>query len=498
MTLGILDERSLSLWRILLGLYLLYDVYSRLSLGPYDLAWYTSDGFQDPEDTPHKGALHRIWFYRGSETFQIFLFSVHTILSFCFLTGFYCTGLLKTLLWVSLVAMQSRCMQVHDGSDSFTRHLVWWSIFLPLDRYWSVASEKDTRPPSNVASLALQWQIVLMYWGTVARRSIDAYSWSNMDDCEWLPPKLSAVHYALSATFATRSWWFPEMIRRSPILSQSMTMSAMILEFGAPLGCLLSKTKHWFGMILFSLHFGLFLSLRLPNWQFVGMLTQVLWIGPSVWNRCLQQSTATRDGIYKKTDGDSTPAQEPFKIRRNPISIGIQLFLFGYMWIDCFANRGWIPKFDNGDIGEGLRLSQNWIMYATVTHTSYSTMISGISEDGHRVDLLHYLSTGVFRDQDPLDLVIHDMSRRYPSARWERAVDQWAPLHRARAKRASSRLCTLINQDRARQELYTFESIEVRWKRLQILPVGSTHRYAEDEAYIQDVQSDIVVRTQCQ
>ena len=96
-----LDVRSLVVFRICLGLYILYDIWMiRLSLGSslftflshmynivvmyqnndttettvdYNIGWYTSSSSSDSEaisylqqqDTPHQSPIHQIWFYRG-------------------------------------------------------------------------------------------------------------------------------------------------------------------------------------------------------------------------------------------------------------------------------------------------------------------------------------------------------------------------------------------------------------------------------------------------
>ena len=152
-SINVLDLRSLAAFRILLGAYLLYDIYARLSLGRYDLAWYTSEpderSFLAPTDTPHKAPLHQYWFYRGSAQVQVGLFGLSTVLAFWFTLGYRCNGALKILLWVTQVAQHSRNMEVTDGSDAYIRHLLFWSCFLPLAQVWSVDAKRRSKPPSS-------------------------------------------------------------------------------------------------------------------------------------------------------------------------------------------------------------------------------------------------------------------------------------------------------------------------------------------------------------
>jgi hypothetical protein len=519
---SVLDIRSLALFRILLGLYVLYDIYSRLSRGAYDVNWYTSDGFLSVDDTPHRAPLHRFWFYRGNEAIQKDLFRVTAIFALVFLA--YDSRFVKVGLFLLVTSYQNRNMWLHDGSDSFLRHLLFWSIFLPLHQVWSLSASnyeptiivinKQRRvvpppPPASITSLAcgaLTLQVALMYWGTVAHRVLDdetslrgqgltgggaAVSWlDRVHESEWMPPHLTAVHYALSGDFAVRNYWLVAWVRVRPSLTRAMTASAMIVETLAPLLCLLDRRRrHWHALQLAMLHLGLLMMIRLPNWQLVGVLVQVLWIPTPVWDAIFK---IDRMALAKKKDlpFDEVPetpytvVQElPSQKRRNPVSFAIQLFFLFYMIYNWCGCRGWIGKHDKGDIGEGVRLSQHWVMYGTVAHTANNVHLVGTvhvpeSNQNVTVDLLRYLSTG---EQEPPPALsaphsdednwfLPDMSNRYPSPRWERALSQWASKRdTSRGRRFIRRLCTLLPLD--------LLSIELRYTHARIGPPGSKHRF---------------------
>lgn len=215
------DVRALAMFRILAGTYLIYDILSRLQHGSFSLLWYTSTegSFLHPDDTPHRSPIHRIWFYQGSELFQVTLFAITFLLAISFILGYKCNVASKTLLWLNVVAMQCRCMLPHDGSDTFICHLLLWSIQLPMSQLWSMDAPRQL-PPQNyskasntnadtcliqnrVAVWGLWLQIVFMYLGTVMYRTIDPYGLAIYKS-KWLPPQLTAVHYALSGSLATR------------------------------------------------------------------------------------------------------------------------------------------------------------------------------------------------------------------------------------------------------------------------------------------------------
>ena len=313
--------------------------------------------------------MHRLWFYRGNATFEVLAFSLSTCLSLLFCTGLYCNGPVKFLLFLLEVAQQNRCMEIADGSDSFSRHLLLWSCFLPMSEMWSLDAKLRpsathsanifTTSVSGLACLALTIQIVLMYLGTVLHRTTDLYGWAGLSQSQWLPPKLDAVHYALLDAFATRKNWLTLFVISHPVVSRTMTLAASLVEALVPLFCLFSaRWRHWGALIVIALHVGLLACFNLPNWQTVGMVTQLIWIPTHVWDQLLPIS---KD--YKKTDGDHAPSavlsggrsdSSPRQLTPTPISLLFQLFFFSYMLYNWAGNRGWIEKLDHGDIGEGL------------------------------------------------------------------------------------------------------------------------------------------------
>ena len=315
-------------------------------------------------------------------------------------------------------------------------------------------------------------------------------------------------------------------------LSSSLTATALLVEgLAAPLCLILPvRCRHWCALTLVGLHFGLFMSLRLPQWQCLAMLTQVVWVPSHVWDWLdgsakVKQNQALRRDKYKKNDGDSTSTstsmagtvstQSSRIVVRHAAnhsprwSRAIQLFALVYALYNFAGERGWIRKHDNGDIGEALRLSQYWVMYGSVAETAHTTLLTGILQSNNnadfntnerRIDLLEYIRTGGGPVQPALspDIVPLDMSRRYPSARWERAVQTWASqsfddVAIGRGRQLCRALCILIQRDdRAKPWNSQLEAIELRVQHSHILPPGSVGRYAEKRTI-----PDTVTTVQC-
>lgn len=552
-TPAVLDVRALAAFRIFLGIYMLYDIYDRTSLGKYDLAWYTSlpedRSYLAADDTPHKAPLHRLWFYRGSFELNIMSFAVSVLLALLFLLGFQCHAGVKTALWFVQVAQHSRAMEVSDGSDAFLRQLLLWCIFLPVAKVWSVDAYLQQRPTdrppctpvvSGLPCLALTLQIALMYWGTILNRTLDPLfdgtlgtfkemRWSEVwsaildNDNQWTGD-FSAVHYALSGPFGAREHAFNNLIRQNAWISQTLTAQAMIIEGTGPLMCLVcGDQRHWPAFLLFLFHAGLLATFNIPNWQALGLIIQVLWIPSHVWDdwRFKVGMEMTRVGYenesHKKTDGDATD-ENMLSVSRAwlqsdqrqsltaRLSRILQLFFFVHMIYNWTLYRGVIPKLDNGDIGQGLRLSQHWLMFGTVAQRGSTIQLTGKvrlpsaageSEDSAnvtRLDLFHFIKTGQDRVQDPPSFIPHDMTYRYPSPRWEKAMHDWAMAGDlwSRGERVCRVLCIFVNEDRLRRGKQKVSEVEMRYQMVNVLPPGSKVRYAKRRPLFDD---EVVVAT---
>lgn len=154
--------------------------------------------------------------------------------------------------------------------------------------------------------------------------------------------------------------------------------------------------------------------------------------------------------------------------------------------------RGWIRQHDNGDIGEGIRLNQNWVMFSSVSQRAENCYFTGTFTNGTRVDLWAYLSskTDVTPQMYVLgdrDTYISNMSSQYPTARWERTFSDWgreAPNKRnKRIQYFGKALCHLIPH---------LQEMEFRYQYLLLQPPGSKHRYNK---YPQ--QPDAVISVLC-
>src|SRR5215475_13372289 len=140
-----LDLRSLALFRIAAATFVLYDLFSR----SFDLiAHYTDSGamprawaFQYFAATP----IYRVWnpasasihFVTGTTVGTIVIFLLHGVAAVGMLVG-YRTRLMTFLVWYFVGSLHARNPLVLSVGDDVLRVLLFFSIFLPLGKRFSI------------------------------------------------------------------------------------------------------------------------------------------------------------------------------------------------------------------------------------------------------------------------------------------------------------------------------------------------------------------------
>lgn len=133
-----LDLRSLALFRVGLGIIILLDLFVRSC---HLSEFYTNDGV-----LPIPAALFiqnssywSIYMMNGSYYFVLFLFVCSAIFAFFMLIGWK-TKLFTILSWIMLTSLQNRFDLNLNGGDLLLRVTLFWSIFLPLEKSFSIDS----------------------------------------------------------------------------------------------------------------------------------------------------------------------------------------------------------------------------------------------------------------------------------------------------------------------------------------------------------------------
>ncbi|KAN0019623.1 hypothetical protein ACTFIU_002841 [Dictyostelium citrinum] len=130
-----LDYRSLSLYRVLFSIYLLVDLILRCQ----NLTEFYTDYGSYPRSSAIQEERYSLHQMSGSFEFAVVIFFVHGCIYFSMLIG-YKTRLSTALAFIFLSSLQNRNHFLIDGSDDYSRILLFYTIFLPINKYFSIDS----------------------------------------------------------------------------------------------------------------------------------------------------------------------------------------------------------------------------------------------------------------------------------------------------------------------------------------------------------------------
>lgn len=168
----VIDGRSLALFRMAMAVLLLVD----LAIRATDLNAMYTDAGMFPRGLIHDHYTSWHWsFHFGSGTWtgQAILFVIAAGLALALLVGFE-TRAASVGSWLMLISIHHRVPPILSGADILFRMLLFWAMFLPLERMWSLDRALEKRHGTagmggdgprvlSVASAAILLQIGLMY-----------------------------------------------------------------------------------------------------------------------------------------------------------------------------------------------------------------------------------------------------------------------------------------------------------------------------------------------
>lgn len=236
--LGALDARSLAAARMLLAAVLLADIYFRAA---FLSDHYTDNGFM-PRSTLLGEFADRAYvslhLMSGMLWWQMLLFALSALAATALFVGLR-TKWAAFACWILWTSLQGRNDMILHGGDVLIRMLLFWAMFLPLERRYSVDHAlrviEDPEPPLRVCTPATwAWiiQMALVYWFN----AINKYhpEWYGTGD---------ALYFALSLDmFATP---FGTWLLQFPDLLRLLAFSALWLEIIAPMLLFIPIYQHW-------------------------------------------------------------------------------------------------------------------------------------------------------------------------------------------------------------------------------------------------------------
>jgi predicted DCC family thiol-disulfide oxidoreductase YuxK len=291
------DPRSLGLFRVIFGVFLLVDLYRRL---PDYLFFYTNEGM-----LPNHGALfrpmsaHLFSLYHAFSTRGevLFAFALTALVYLLYLVGFR-TRIMQVLVLVLVTSLHSRNILLENGGDVVANLLALWTCFLPLGRRFSVDAllasfrEEQEHGPRDLADRERPFAdrrpfVSLAYAAIVLNLAVIYYfNTAHKDGTPWRLG--TSVHYVLWTDRLVNPLgvWLRQWLPPFPI--RVMTIGTLVIESSIVLLLLspffLRSCRRVAALLVIALHCGFQTVGHYGLFSFVMMLHAVLLMGPEDWD----------------------------------------------------------------------------------------------------------------------------------------------------------------------------------------------------------------------
>jgi hypothetical protein len=274
----VLDLRALALMRIGVAAVVLLDIcirstdleahYANMGVLPlhvlYQYCW-----------TPYQFSLHAA---SGLWEVQALLFLLEAAGAGALLLGYH-TRLATLLTWILLVSVQNRNPLIGQGGDDLLRMLLFWALFLPWGRLYSLDARGQQRPTKltyfSAATVAYIVQIALVYWCTALLKS--APEWTTEG---------TAIYYALSLDQVLMPGG--KLLYPYPKLLHFLTFATYYTELLLPFVLFIPFRVTWWRLlfvgVMYSFHLGISLTLFVGLFFLINMASVLGLLPPLAMN----------------------------------------------------------------------------------------------------------------------------------------------------------------------------------------------------------------------
>lgn len=282
-----LDYRSLALYRFFMGLIVIADVLYRV---PDIENFYTDIGliprsiFINEMSMPWSLSFHLA---NGSTLFASCMFLIQLIFGLMLVIGFK-TRWAMIGAYLMAVSVHNRNWLVNNGGDDIMRAVLFISIFLPLDKYFSIDSalrrDKKNHHESHFSFWGLSFfiQVFLIYFVSYILKTSPI----------WRSDYTAAFYSSRLDIFANS---FGVWMRDFPLVLKFMTWFTIYLEFIGPLLLLFSFVfgrYSWVArtliiVLFWGLHLGIISTMLIGVFPYLCLVMWMIFIPTPLWNKLM-------------------------------------------------------------------------------------------------------------------------------------------------------------------------------------------------------------------
>ena len=279
------DYRSLAVYRFLMGLIVMADVAYRI---PDLVNFYTDVGlvprstFMAEMGMPWSMSFH---FGNGSIGFATVMFAIHFLFGLLLMVG-YKTRWAIIGAFIMTVSVHNRNWLVNNGGDDILRAILFISIFLPMNRCFSIDSalKRDKAPLPDVHISTWGWMYFLQVF------AIYYVSYLLKDHPMWRTD-FTAVYFASRLDIFSSSFGF--WLRQFPAFAKLTTIFTIYLEFLGPLLLVFSfifGRFWWIARLIvialfWGLHGGIIATMMIGVFPFTCLVMWVIFLPTPMWEK---------------------------------------------------------------------------------------------------------------------------------------------------------------------------------------------------------------------
>lgn len=392
------DLRSLALFRICVGLIVLFDVASRL---PDVAAFYADTGV-----LPRLSLLSRIsnpWvmslhLMSGTALVQAALLILQGVCGAGLVAGWR-TRWMAALAWFLTASLHRRNHMVAGGGDDYFRLLLFWSMFLPMGARWSLdRAPSPARQPLPTQAFSVGTAAILLQ--TAMGYLMAVYHKWNLP--AWREG--TAIYYALSIDNYAKE--FASVLLGFPSLLQGLTYATLWFEWLGPflLFCPVFmgpiRTVTVLGFLL--MHGGFSLSMHLMLFPVVSAAAMLVFLPSWFWDR-----------LVFRQRGLPGP-RVAIRSSKSANACAIVLLICVISWnLEAVKPLHYRMPEALRALTHLAHLDQAWRMFAPPPPTSGWFVIPGTLKDGTEVDLFRQGTPVSWDKPPPRDRFRNERWRRY-------------------------------------------------------------------------------------
>lgn len=269
-----LDERSVAIFRIVLGISILYSLII-LKL-PYTVEFWGEHTIIPINILQKANGIGSwsIFDYVRKDGFAYFWMSVSIVLAVLFTIGWQ-TKIVSFLLLFFFFNILQAYTRYNTGFDKYTFQLLTWACFLPLSNFFSIKNNTQKIKTPLWVSVIVIVQIAMVYFITGLAKTGDA--WKNGYAVQVLTSDLW-MRYTTAEIFRDNAW-----------LYMPLTYATLLLDYLFPFFLFIkfkNNVLRYFAIIyLLGFHISIFSLVDVANFSITGVAAAMIIIPSSFWEK---------------------------------------------------------------------------------------------------------------------------------------------------------------------------------------------------------------------